>query len=325
MGASLTLIIWLWYRALRKTSHILLSLSRLVSARSARPPITYYALDLEEREIERTLREVAASKIGELLQGRVETKGMCGTYNAGLKFVKEGGLNMGSIGITPTAFSHPGIGDISPLSSDSSATSAMDSDGSPPSTPDEVQPPLHILFLGSSLGNFTREGATDFLRSLPLRPGSNDTLLLGLDHDNDQDIIEKAYNDPSGYTERFIMNGLRAAGRALGNENIFDEDKWEYVNLYNVVRHPFCNKELLLITSIGRTYALFICWIYFTSSIILGQHEAYYESKCAQTIQDPSTKKEISFLKAETIKIEESLKVGLFKYTYFHQLNSTCC
>jgi hypothetical protein len=49
----------------------------------------------------------------------------------------------------------------------------------PPPTPplsDEKETsgsPLHILFLGSSLGNFDRDGATAFLKSLPLRPGSS--------------------------------------------------------------------------------------------------------------------------------------------------------
>jgi uncharacterized SAM-dependent methyltransferase len=102
-----------------------------------------------------------------------------------------------------------------------------------PSTPDSAQPPLHILFLGSSLGNFSRTDGTDFLRSLPLRRGSGDTLLLGLDHNNQAGEIETAYNDPKGYTRRFIMNGLKAAGATLGDEHMFDENNWEYVGKYN--------------------------------------------------------------------------------------------
>lgn len=92
------------------------------------------------------------------------------------------------------------------------------------------------MFLGSSIGNFNRRDAAAFIRSLPLRPGSGDTFLLGLDHDNEQKLIEEAYHDPKGYTERFIKNGLRAAGRAVGNESLFDEDKWEYINHYDSVR-----------------------------------------------------------------------------------------
>lgn len=92
------------------------------------------------------------------------------------------------------------------------------------------------MFLGSSIGNFSRPDAANFIRSLPLRPGSGDTLLLGLDHDNERELIEEAYNDPKGYTERFIKNGLRVAGLVVGNESLFDESKWEYINRYDTVR-----------------------------------------------------------------------------------------
>ena len=227
---------------MRKTSHVLLGLAHSVGEENACSPITYYALDLEQRELERSLSEIKTSELGEKLAGKVETKGMWGTYNDGLKFIKEGGLLNGrstngfSTSIEPFRFS---LRNTSPTSSSCTSTEAsesLNSDTSPPSTPEEIQPPLHILFLGSSLGNFPREATADFLLSLPLRPGSGDTLLLGLDHDNDKEKIERAYNDSKGYTANFIFNGLRAAGRVLGDEKMFDEDKWEYVNRYNIVR-----------------------------------------------------------------------------------------
>ena len=184
----------------------------------------------------RTLGEIASSDIGTSLKGKVETKGLCGTYDDGLKFVEGGGLYTAG---RPSATALSGLRDFSSstVSRASSVSSITNADTSPPSTPDNAQSPLHILFLGSSLGNFTRKASADFLGSLPLRPGSGDTLLLGIDHDNSKETIENAYNDPAGHTERFIMNGLRATGRALGNENMFDQDKWEYVSHYNVVCH----------------------------------------------------------------------------------------
>ena len=221
---------------------MLLGLAHFVGEAKASSPITYYALDLERRELERTLNELETSELGKKLAGRVDTKGMWGTYNDGIKFIKEGGLwngrftNSLSTSIEPFRYS---LKNPSPTSSGCisiEASESLNSDSSPPLTPEKIQPTLHILFLGSSLGNFSREGAADFLLSLPLRPGSADTLLLGLDHDNDQVRIEKAYNDSKGYTANFIFNGLRSAGRVLGNEKLFDEDKWEYVNRYNIVR-----------------------------------------------------------------------------------------
>jgi hypothetical protein len=118
------------------------------------------------------------------------------------------------------------------------------------STDYEETPPIHFLFLGSSLGNFNRDEAADFLRGLPLRPwttGSDpsgsygDTLLLGLDHDNEPSLIEAAYNDPAGYTRKFIMNGLARVRRALEQGGMdgqtissFDEELWDYLERYDI-------------------------------------------------------------------------------------------
>lgn len=235
---------------MRKTSHILLGLSRLVESAGPSGPITYYALDLEQRELERTLDEIAKSDLGDKLVGKVETKGLWGTYDDGLKFVQAGGLlthkasallscNNDFNYISPPENMTPPLSPVSSSGRSSSLQSSRRySDASSLSTPEGVQSPLHIMFLGSSLGNFSREDGTAFLRALPLRPGFDDTLLLGLDHDNDKKLIEEAYNDAKGYTKRFILNGLKGAGRALGDESLIDEENWDYVNTYNVVCHP---------------------------------------------------------------------------------------
>ncbi|KAJ6583987.1 DUF323 domain-containing protein [Mycena vulgaris] len=275
--------------ALRKTSHILLALARLVEDRHAgAAPVTYYALDLEERELQRTLGEIRVSDVGKSLQDKVETRGLCATYEQGLKFAESGGLHTRNTTgrISRAAFVPFNLGarDVSPMSG-SSASSYSDVATSPPSTPDDVSPPLHLMFLGSSLGNFSRAGGADFLRSLPLRPGSGDTLLIGMDHDNEKALIEEAYNDRQGYTKKFIMNGLRGAGKALGDEALFDEANWEYVNNYDTVDR---------------------------------RHEAFFKAKRPHTIVVPSTKEEISFLRDEKVKIEESFKFSeVDAYTLF--------
>ena len=157
---------------------------------------------------------------------------MWGTYDDGLKFIQNGGLD-NSIEpleyLTSTGDRSRFVVDGSPISSDFSESESLNG------FEEDDRPPLHIMFLGSSLGNFSRPDAASFLKSLPLFPGHGDTLLLGLDHDNDKQLIELAYNDPQGYTKRFIFNGLKAAGRAMGDERMFDEEKWEYVNYYDVV------------------------------------------------------------------------------------------
>jgi uncharacterized SAM-dependent methyltransferase len=216
--------------ALRKTSVIL---DALASKAKEGAPLTYYALDLEERELQRTLEELDTS-IGKILQGKVEAKGLSGTFDDGIRWVVEGGLD---------SHGPPSLGDrLASVKRNSSPTSSSSRSGSSnqtssattaPSTPDEGGAAVHVMFLGSSLGNFARGEDAAFLRSLPLREGSGDTLLIGLDHDNDASSIEKAYHDPKGYTTEFIMNGLHAAGRELGDSNVFSREKWEYVNRYD--------------------------------------------------------------------------------------------
>lgn len=205
----------LFDRSLRKTSHILLALSDLVNGEPSSPPVTYYALDLEKPELERTLSELAASDVGSKLQGKVAIKGMWGTYDGGLKFIQEGGIHGRDAASQMEQLTLESLRDMSPAShkdSESSGTrSSEHGSGSDvittPSTPDTPQTPLHILFLGSSIGNFPRDDGTDFLRGLPLRPGSGDTLLLGIDHNIDPVEIEQSYNDSLGITRRFIIQG----------------------------------------------------------------------------------------------------------------------
>lgn len=206
---------------MRKTSHLLRAFSHLVPEPKATAPITYYALDLEKRELERTLAELSASEVGSHLEGKVATKGMWGTYDGGLKFIEEGGLRRHDSIISPQSeVLSNDLREMSPLSdefnSGSSTSSASGSDSeviTPASTPDPVPtPPLHIVFLGSSLGNFPRGADANFLGSLPLRSGSADTLLLGLDHNGNEDEIKAAYNDAEGISKKFAMNGSSKTG-----------------------------------------------------------------------------------------------------------------
>ena len=212
------------HSALRKTQHILSALSKMVPSRQSSAPITYYALDLAKRELERTLEELAASPVGREMEGKVDTRGLWGTYEGGIKFVKEGGLR--SHGLAAWAASCDQGG---PLSCDDGAVTQSSLTSSP----------LHILFLGSSLGNYPLGEAATLLRSLPLRTGKGDTLLLGLDHTSDPAKIEPAYNDRKGFSRRFILNGLKHAGRVMGDESMFAPEKWAYVSRYDAKERRF--------------------------------------------------------------------------------------
>lgn len=211
------------------------------------PPVTYYALDLEKNELERTLSQLSQSELGAELNGKVATKGLCATYDDGLAFIQDGGLQ-GRDNMEPISTDFRDQYQVERISAprdpSPSSSHSGDTEVTPPSTPGSERQPFHLLFLGSSLGNFGRGEDVTFLRSLPLEPGSGNTLLLGLDHDNDPKTIETAYNDPKGLTRDFIMNGLRVAGRTLGDENLFSEDKWEYVGRYNEELSTFIERLL---------------------------------------------------------------------------------
>ena len=92
------------------------------------------------------------------------------------------------------------------------------------------QEPLLVLFLGSTIGNFERRRAADFLKALrgSLRPG--DALLIGADLVKDRDQMLRAYDDSIGLTAAFNLNLLGRINRELrGNfdlRNFQHEARW---------------------------------------------------------------------------------------------------
>ena len=220
---------------MRKTSHILSAISKRVPTQSSPAHTAYYALDLERRELERSFDKLAASPTGSEIKDKIDIRGLWGTYEGGLKFVEEGGLRGREVATATAIRARSLSSDGAATQSSSPTSSQQDTIETPPSTPDRetLDSPLHILFLGSSLGNFPRGEDIAFLKSLPLRADKGDTLLLGLDHASDAAKIERAYDDRAGITRRFILNGLKVLGRTLGDESLFPPEKWEYVSRYD--------------------------------------------------------------------------------------------
>jgi L-histidine N-alpha-methyltransferase len=73
-----------------------------------------------------------------------------------------------------------------------------------------------VLFLGSNVGNFDREEARAFLRSLRRVLRAGDALLLGADLKKAAAALEAAYDDPLGVTAAFNLNLLARINRELG-------------------------------------------------------------------------------------------------------------
>jgi len=82
------------------------------------------------------------------------------------------------------------------------------------------------FFPGSTIGNFTRTGAADFLRAAATDLGTDNGLLIGVDLRKDEGVLHAAYNDVAGVTAEFNLNVLRRVNRELGGD--FDLDAFSH-------------------------------------------------------------------------------------------------
>ena len=95
-------------------------------------------------------------------------------------------------------------------------------------------PPGHrrlVLFLGSTIGNFTAAETARFLARLRAQLTAGDYLLLGVDLVKAQPVLEAAYNDRAGVTAAFNRNVLHVINRKLGGE--FEPESFEHVAFFN--------------------------------------------------------------------------------------------
>ena len=91
--------------------------------------------------------------------------------------------------------------------------------------------PALILFLGSTIGNFTRSEATLFLQRIRQRVKPGDSLLVGADLVKPRTILIPAYDDPLGVTAAFNLNLLARINRELEGE--FDLAQFAHEARYN--------------------------------------------------------------------------------------------
>ena len=90
---------------------------------------------------------------------------------------------------------------------------------------------MMVLFLGSTIGNFDRAGAVDFLTVVGSQMSTGDSLLLGADLVKPVDRLLLAYDDPTGVTAAFNRNLLGRVNKELGAD--FDLRLFEHEARYN--------------------------------------------------------------------------------------------
>ena len=108
-----------------------------------------------------------------------------------------------------------------------------------------------VLFLGSTIGNFEAEAATDFLYAVRLLLQPGDALLLGTDLVKPVELLQAAYDDPAGVTAAFNLNLLARINRELDAD--FDLRRFEHVIRYNAAAQRI---EMHLRSRVRQTVAV---------------------------------------------------------------------
>lgn len=91
-----------------------------------------------------------------------------------------------------------------------------------------------VLFLGSSIGNFSPAEAISFLINSRSILNRGDAMIIGVDLKKDAKILNLAYNDSQRITAEFNLNLLKRINSELGAD----------IDLDNFEHHAFYNQDL---------------------------------------------------------------------------------
>lgn len=91
-----------------------------------------------------------------------------------------------------------------------------------------------ILFLGSNVGNFTREEANAFIQDLSKSCSPKDLFFIGVDLKKHPQTILNAYNDKQGVTRAFNLNLLKRINNTFAGD--FDLQAFDHYPMYDPER-----------------------------------------------------------------------------------------
>jgi L-histidine Nalpha-methyltransferase len=111
--------------------------------------------------------------------------------------------------------------------------------------------PTLFAFLGSTIGNFSRDESIGLLSYIASAMDPGDRLLLGADLIKDQAVLDRAYNDSQGVTAEFNLNLLNRLNRELDAN--FPVDEFDHRAFYNRDHHRI---EMHLIARRALTVAI---------------------------------------------------------------------
>jgi L-histidine N-alpha-methyltransferase len=90
--------------------------------------------------------------------------------------------------------------------------------------------PRLLIFLGSTIGNFTNSAQRDFLLTAAAAMKQEDRFLIGFDMLKSKETLEAAYNDSMGITSKFNKNVLHVLNRELKAN--FDPSDFEHLAFF---------------------------------------------------------------------------------------------
>lgn len=91
--------------------------------------------------------------------------------------------------------------------------------------------PMLICFFGSTIGNFDRVNAMDFLKSVSHSMKKGDALLLGMDMVKPEPVLHAAYNDSKGVTAEFNKNIFNSVNNIINSD--FNTENFEHLAFFN--------------------------------------------------------------------------------------------
>ncbi len=133
-----------------------------------------------------------------------------------------------------------------------------------------------VFFLGSNVGNFSRDVASQFLIKLSNYLNPKDLLFMGVDLKKDPSKILAAYNDSEGITSKFNLNLLDRINKELGgnfNTNTFLH--YPYYNPQTGECRSYLISEVNQVVKIGDEEVHFDAW----EAILMETSKKYDESE----------------------------------------------
>lgn len=164
-----------------------------------------------------------------------------------------------------------------------------------------------VFFPGSTIGNFEREQAIEFLRSIGELIGPDGGLLLGVDLKKDPARLHAAYNDAKGVTAAFNLNLLNHLNRNYDAE--FDPTRFYHYAFYN----PRAGRiEMHLVSDRAQLINVAGEIIPFREGETI-----WTESSCKYTVQEFEQVAHLAGLRVDQVWVDEN---KLFSVQYLTQI-----